>query len=214
MKRLLCIVLLLVFVFALACCDAKKSTSSKDEEITTPKETAEKVEKQEPVDIKEEMFPKISSTFIYATGVGAWGETLTISADGSFVGEYHDSDKGSFAPEYMMGTVYKSEYSGVFNDIEKVNDYTYKLSYGALDYVVAPGTEKIADDFKYSYTNSRGLGKTNEVYLYTPDTQVSVLPQVYRDWVVDYCYKKIDDTLGFYGIFNEEAVACFISDNV
>lgn len=43
--------------------------------------------------------------FLFASGAGAWGTILTIEDDGSFSGQYSDSDIGSNAAEYPHGTL-------------------------------------------------------------------------------------------------------------
>lgn len=211
MKKVLCIVLVVVFVSVFAGCTQKSQT---DNGHNITHSTADTVEATQAQQLSEEVFLKFTSEFVYATGVGGWGETFLVNPDGTFTGEYHDSDKGDFGPEYMKGVIFKSDYTGKFKDIERVNDYTYILEYNALNYEVEPGTEKIADDFKYSYGYSRGLQNTNKVYLYTPSARVSDLPEYYQDWVVDFYQKQPQDTLGFYGIYNEQTQACFVSDNM
>lgn len=211
MKKLLCTFLFLTIALSLVGCG--KTTDNFDEtNVTTAPAEEETQEPTEP-DYEAQLYADFTSPFVYATGVGGWGESFTVNSDGTFTGEYHDSDKGSFAPEYMMGIVYKSEYSGSFKEVTKINDYTFALEYNALSYTVSPGTEKIEDDYKYSYCGSRGLSETNTVYLYTPSAKVADLPEYYQDWVIDYCDKNTEDTLGFYGIYNEEAQACFVSEN-
>ena len=65
--------------------------------------------------------------FVFASGAGAWGTELTIDDDGSFKGQYHDSDMGSTGDGYPNGTRYYSEFNGQFSEPEKVNEYTYKI---------------------------------------------------------------------------------------
>ena len=48
----------------------------------------------------------------FSSGAGAWGTGLTLAADGSFSGEYHDSDMGDSGDDYPDGTVYLCNFPG------------------------------------------------------------------------------------------------------
>ena len=67
-------------------------------------------------------------TFEFSSGAGAWSTYFTIEKDGSFAGNYHDSDMGSTGDGYDHGTLYYSEFSGHFTDLTKVDDTTYEMT--------------------------------------------------------------------------------------
>ena len=64
----------------------------------------------------------------FSSGVGAWGTGLTMAADGSFSGEYHDSDMGDSGDDYPDGTVYLCNFSGKFTEIKQLDDHSYSLT--------------------------------------------------------------------------------------
>ncbi len=62
--------------------------------------------------------------FIFSSGVGGWETYLTINPDGTFTGQYHDSNLGESGDGYDS-TVYISTFHGRFKDIRKKDDLTY-----------------------------------------------------------------------------------------
>lgn len=151
------------------------------------------------------IYEKISKcSFEFSSGAGAWSTELTVNKDGSFKGLYHDSDAGSTGTGYPNGTVYVSEFSGIFGNLQKVDDYTYKTTIQNITTAKKAGTEELADDMKYVYTTPYGLDDAKTIYIYLKGKPVSSLPEGYKDWGV----MILDDnvkTLPCYGIYNENA---------
>ena len=139
--------------------------------------------------------------FTFSSGAGAWSTELTVGADGSFLGDYHDSDAGSTGEGYPYGTVYMCQFSGRFTTPEKINDYTYKTTIESISCEQESGTEEIVDDMKFVYSEPYGLDNAKDIYIYVKGAPVSELPEAYCSWV----NMAIDGsaTLPFYGIYNE-----------
>ena len=66
--------------------------------------------------------------FGFSSGAGAWGTFLDLNDDGTFSGEFHDSNMGETGEGYPYGTVYVCDFSGKFSEPEKINEYTYSIS--------------------------------------------------------------------------------------
>lgn len=172
---------------------------------------------EESEDVSDDTEEGISSSFSYkdlkgvefsfSSGAGGWATYLTIDKDGNFSGMYHDSDMGDTGEGYPNGTVYQCRFEGQFGTLEKVNDYTYKTSIESLEYLDDIGTEEIADEMKFIYTDVYGLEDANDILFYMPGVKVSELPQDYQDWVYwelyDYESGETADKLPFYGMYNE-----------
>ena len=83
--------------------------------------------------------------FVFSSGVGAWATVFSIEEDGSFSGEYFDTDMGVMGEDYPNGTMYQSIFTGKFSGIQKVNEYTYSMQISELNYEREVGTEEIKD---------------------------------------------------------------------
>ncbi len=59
--------------------------------------------------------------FVFSSGAGGWSTLLDIRPDGSFEGEYFDSDMGSMGETYPNGTVYLCDFKGQFTEPEKID---------------------------------------------------------------------------------------------
>ena len=139
----------------------------------------------------------------FSSGAGGWATYMTINADGSFAGSYHDSDMGDSGEGYPNGTLYFSEFTGSFGDLTKVDDYTYKTTLKSLNYANTPETEEIKDEIKYVYSEAYGLNNPADLYFYLPGKPVSELPEPFLSWV-----RMAEDTaengkITVYGLYNE-----------
>ncbi|MCH5303288.1 MAG: RNA polymerase sigma factor [Ruminococcus sp.] len=185
--------------------------------VTTapPTETTTKATEPptETVSLGEELFSNFSKPFSFASGVGAWGTDINISPDGSFEGSFRDSNMGGNAPEYPYGTVYASDFSGHFDNVKKINDYTYSMTMTDIKYKEKPDTKEISNGYRFIYTTAYGLEKAKTIYIYTPDAPVSKLPDRYLDDMSGVAFDYNQKTLGFYGLYNLKEKYGFFSDN-
>lgn len=121
--------------------------------------------------------------FEFSSGAGAWMEEFTIEKDGYFQGNYHDSDMGSIGEGYDNGTVYVSSYSGHFNELTKINDYTYKMKLADISYDNTTEMEEISDNTRYIYTESYCLGGNDTFTVYLPGTPLEQLSEEVIRWI-------------------------------
>ena len=59
----------------------------------------------------------------FSSGAGAWRTSLILNADGTFVGEYSDSDMGDIGDAYPNGTFYFCSFSGQFEVLTATDAY-------------------------------------------------------------------------------------------
>lgn len=153
--------------------------------------------------------------FVFASGAGAWGTELLIGEDGSFKGQYHDSDMGSTGAGYPNGTRYFSEFTGQFSEPEKVNEYTYKVIINTIEYTNEVGSEEILDEILYSYSEAYGLFGAEEILIYLPGAPIAELPEDYVIWAKGSAYIEEGTTdLPFYGLYNVTEMCGFSSYNI
>jgi len=152
-------------------------------------------------------FEKVEDVeFYFASGAGGWDTHLMIGADGSFTGNYHDSDMGDTGEEYPNGTLYFCDFTGSFTQPEKLDEYTYTFEMDALDLLRKPGEEETVDGIRYVYSDAYGLDDAETFYMYLPGKPLEELPEEYLGWVGYYDLSKTEDTvLPFYGLYNEKA---------
>lgn len=163
-------------------------------------------------DYGEEVFQKLTEPFIFSSGAGAWGTILQIKPDGSFIGNFHDSDMVDRNDEYPKGTIYYCDFTGVFGEVKKINDYTYSTKMIKIEYKNEPDTEEIKDGFFYKYSSAYGLDEANEIIIYTPDIPISELPEGFTNWT-SRLIPPDGDKLGYYGLYNVNEEEGFVSQN-
>lgn len=144
----------------------------------------------------------VGTEFLYSSGVGAWGTVLTINEDGTFQGNYHDSEMGMIGPDYPNGTYYYCGFSGKFSKPEKAEDNVYKFSVESIEYERTPG-EEIKDGIRYVYSNDAvGLEDSEYLYMYLPGDRVMDLPEAFQYLVSFYDSDINEEVLYFYSLYN------------
>lgn len=147
--------------------------------------------------------------FVFCSGVGGWETYLTINPDGTFTGQYHDSNLGESGDGYDS-TVYISTFHGRFKDIRKKDDLTYTMKLDTLE------TEETQDTWiedqdgvrvLYIASPPYGMDGGTNFELYLPGTQKSNLPDDYISWIVLALGDKT--TLPGYGFYNVEGACGF-----
>ncbi len=147
-------------------------------------------------------YADIPSEFTFTSGAGGWMTVLTINPDGSFIGEYHDSDMGDQGDGYPNGTVYICNFEGKFTEPKKVEEFIYSMNLESFEVAEPAGRVYYEDGIRYILSEPVGMKDAGEFYLYLPGATMSALPEDFLSWCdVD---ADIRNTLptGYYGIYN------------
>ena len=197
---------------ALAGCGSNTSTEAGTDSTDTTNTTTESTVGEDTAASSEtsDLFAAMANyQFEYASGAGAWGTELTVDADGSFTGLYHDSDMGDSGEGYPDGTVYVCNFTGKFTTPEQVDEHTYKTTIESITSEKEEGTEELADNMRYVYSAPAGLSDAEDIYIYTPGAVIADLPEGYQTWIS--FASDGETTLSYYGIYNEKGEAGFYS---
>lgn len=100
-------------------------TTEKTKNVSETTESGEPFSPDQPVVDAFSYVDLADLTFTFSSGVGGWQTTLYIRADGSFTGEYFDSDMGVTGEGYPDGTVYVCTFNGQFAPLSQIDDLTY-----------------------------------------------------------------------------------------
>lgn len=166
-------------------------------ETTVPTAAPETVAPTAPQPIPDEsLFPM---DFYFSSGAGAWGTALILNSDLSFSGSFHDSDMGDMTDEYPNGTCYVSTFSGNFQVLSQIDEYSYALELTHIETEIADGTIWIEDGIRYIACEAYGLEGT-EYVLYLPETPTEQLPESMIHWLP--YWGDLPQTLSCYAIWN------------
>ena len=131
----------------------------------------------------ENIFDTLSALdWEFASGVGAWGTELRISADGSFTGSFHDSEMGETGDGYPDGTVYGCSFSGRMSFVERIDENTVKLHVDALSLDEGQVDEAIEDNIRFVTTDPYGVSEGDDMLLYAPGTPMDAIPEDMVIW--------------------------------
>jgi len=118
----------------------------------------------------------------FSSGVGGWSTDMRILPDGTFSGEYHDSEMGEAADEYPDGTIYGCSFTGRFSFVEQVDENTWKIHVDELKTDESAKKETIEEGVRFVYTEPYGISAGDDMLLYQPGTPVSVLSEDMQMW--------------------------------
>ena len=96
--------------------------------------------------------------FEFSSGAGGWATELYVNPDGTFSGNYHDSEMGATGPGYENGTIYECSFTGKFSDnVRSAGPLMHSLFIESIEYKDEPDTEEIIDNILYKYSTPYGL---------------------------------------------------------
>ena len=158
--------------------ETAKDDSTTDLEDESPvEETAE----EEDLAVSFDMLSEYS--FSFSSGAGGWSDDFNIEKDGYFHGAYHDSDMGDLDEElYPNGTVYFCNYEGHFADIEKIDEYTYKMKMTDIT-ILNDDEEYIEDGTRWIPLTPYALDGADEIDIYLPGKPVSEMSEDVQMWL-------------------------------
>ena len=190
MKKLVALLLALCLVLMVGCgASDESSTPSSTTKITIPDE--------------------IPTYFVLKGGSGTWDTTLILNKDGSYSGRYLELLNQEYIDNLLRKNYRIADYSGNFNGIEKVDEYTYKLTLGTYSTMYMTGEEWDEEYSHYFTTEAEGFFGCEEFMLYLPGKPASELDEKFLMWVPEKvksgelnCY-AIHNTVDGYGFVNE-----------
>ena len=148
------------------------------------------------------IFASMPSDFTFSSGAGAWATQFTLEDDGSFTGQYHDSDMGDTGAEYPNGTVYICNFTGKFTTPTQINDYTYSMGLEKLQTDGTVGEEYYENGQRFIYSDPYGFDSADEFLIYTPGAPMADLPEGFKNWLLAFMNPNEAQTLPCYGIYN------------
>ncbi len=167
----------------------------------------------EPVEDPASFFQGLPDTFVFSSGVGAWGTTLQISSDGSFIGQYHDSEMGATDEGYPNGSVYICDFHGTFSSLAKHDDHIYSMKLETIETDGIPEETYVEDGVRYIYSEPYGMDDGEIFLIYLPGTPMSEVAEGFQNWLyprptsaelsADICgIYNVNGQQGFVGYYN------------
>ena len=209
MKRVFSIVLCLLIMLACSACENDNNEKKEEQEV----DTAGNLIVEEVVESEKVLLPfENGLTFILNSGTGNWETTLVLDNEGGIYGDFHDLNMGEVGEDYENGTYYWNEFWGYSDNIEKVNDYSYKFILKDVATSQPGDVEELDDEdsmlFKTTY-NIEGVVDESEYILYLPNTPVMELPEESLFWLKNIeADKDVIDCYILYCVKNGDTFWC------
>ena len=204
MKKLLCI---MATALLLTACSANSQAIEPAATDAVP-ETTMATEAETVASPQTLPLPDETMEFSFLTGAGGWRSNMTLNRDGSFTGMYTDSEMGEVGDGYPYGSVYVCVFSGKFENIAKVDEYSYKMTLPYIETEKPIGEEWIEDEIRYIASGPFGLNDTinnqecTDFVFYLPNMPVDQLSEDFLFWWPYQFSEEAKTTLSCYGILN------------
>lgn len=146
---------------------------------------------------KQEMpvsFGAIAGKYIFSSGAGGWGTEMEIFEDGTFEGEYVDSNP--FEPWYVC------RFHGKFENLVEVDEYTWSMHMTQLDTERPEGEVYYEDGTECIASGAYGLENADEVLVYLPGKIKGELPYDFTSWVFSLNGVGDNEPIPFIGLYN------------
>ena len=226
-NKILCLIFTVLIVLSLSACvsgdivetGAPTGVSQQLSTVSTPQKPSVSQESADESEIDEEKIDYPLEMW-FSSGVGAWWTKIVIHANGSFEGEYQDSDMGETGEEYPNGTVYECKFTGYFTKPEKINDYTYSLKLESLEIQGEIGGMRIEDGILYKnsapngFMNADGTDYAKDFLLYTPNAPTAEMREEFLSWWPEHFWAEPNGRLLIYGLQNFETSDGFFTQLV
>ena len=211
MKKFMSVFILFVMMFLLSACTPEPMIDPGPQKETDIVGTTDTETTLDVITEVEGLPVEDGTEFYFSSGAGAWYTSLILNEDGSFTGSYHDSEMGDVGEGYPHGSVYTSEFSGRFTNIEKINSYSYRMTLEYVETEKPAGEEWIEEERRYVASEPYGIAGGEEFILYLPETPAVAVEGPFLTWWPQR-YGQIDDfgnftgdpdtILSCYGIYN------------
>ena len=152
--------------------------------------------------------------FVFTSGAGGWRTLLTVYPDGSFYGNFSDSDMGDTGYGYPGGTVYICDFKGKFGNIKVIDEYSYSMTLETITWNNPLGTEWISNGVLYVASEPYGLEDGKNYIFYKKNTPAYQFTDEFKswwgDWRWNYNHPKPTALNGF-AIYNVKCGYAFIN---
>lgn len=148
----------------------------------------------------------------FSSGAGGWGTYLYMEPDGTFTGNYHDSEMGEIGDDYPQGSLYGCAFHGRLTLGEQVDAYTWKVHVDEVELDEGQVPEAIEDGIRYVTTEPYGIKAGSDMLLYLPGTPVDALPEEFLFWA-HLLGDDIPEELPYYGLYDAAEDTGFIGES-
>gem|GEM_PF-1618496 len=147
----------------------------------------------------------------FCSGAGAWSTNMRLSADGSFSGEYHDSEMGDTGEAYPYGTIYGCSFSGKMSFAGQTEDGRSLLRIDWLELDEGQVKEAVEDGLRFVTTEPYGLSEGDVMVLYAPGTPLSDLTEDMLIWTLFLYAESRPEVLESWFLYSEKEESGFMS---
>lgn len=161
----------------------------------------------------EGAFEDVAGSYDFCSGVGAWDTELFIHADGSFTGNYHDSEfeSGEYNGVHYDALTYCVSFSGRISPPE--HSSAQEMECRVLELTCDDMTPGVSDAVLYLPIEPYGIARGDTLSFFMPGSYIDALPEELTDWLRMKLAVTDQKTLPFMAIYNRTSGAGFSGES-
>ena len=159
-------------------------------------------------------FSEVAGTYDFASGVGAWATGLTILPDGSFYGDFHDTDMEDSALNgvHYDAICYYADFTGRLSTPERVG--AQELDCAVIDLKYDKGAPYVQDGIRYEPVDPYGVALGDRLRFFMKGTDVANLPEGLWEWLCMKAVQPEGGRLTYVAMYNETSGAGFSGPDI
>lgn len=154
------------------------------------------------IDDKFSVFKNLPKIFYFCSGAGGWETFFNLEIDGTFTGQYSNSNMGDTGDEYPNGTIEICKFNGEFASPEKINEYIYYVKLNYINIDETNESEYYEDGIRYINTIPYGFDNGKNFLLYLPGCNFDYMDENFSSWCSLYYNINYKLPLNYYGLYN------------
>lgn len=137
----------------------------------------------------------------FSSGVGAWATMMTLNSDGTFSGDFHDSDMGATGSGYPNGMRSESIFTGKFSNLRKIDENTFVATVASLNVSDTIGRQYVEYGVLITITEVYGMKQGQTAVFARQGRTASDIGEEAKIWIYPITGQELGTTLPRTSIF-------------
>lgn len=146
-------------------------------------------------------FRDFAGEYAFSSGSGAWVTMMTLNSDGTFSGDFHDSDMGATGSGYPNGMRSESIFTGKFSNLRKIDENTFVATVTSLNVSDTIGRQYVEYGVLITITEVYGMKQGQTAVFARQGRTASDIGEEAKIWIYPITGQELGTTLPRTSIF-------------
>lgn len=146
-------------------------------------------------------FRDFAGEYAFSSGAGTWATMMTLNSDGTFSGDFHDSDMGATGHGYPNGMRSESIFTGKFSNLRKIDENTFVATVASLNVSDTIGRQYVEYGVLITITEVYGMKQGRTAVFARQGRTASDIGEEAKIWIYSITGQELGTTLPRTSIF-------------